>query len=121
LLAEPDTISAVSMLERIEPQRIARLVERFDEPVCAAESEARAAGATVTRLLTNQIVQGPSIDRAAARVLGKLYDGLIVPPCLAAQGSAIAAISGLSVVFCEVQGPRDTLADALSGSAEHQH
>jgi len=110
------------MPDLIEPQRIARLVERFDEPACAAESQARAAGAMVTRLLTNEIVQGSRVDRAAARVLGRLYDGLIVPPCLAAQGSTIASISGLSVVFCQAQGPRDTsVHEALIDSAEHQH
>jgi hypothetical protein len=81
----------------------ARVVLRRDVPLCPLEADLHAGGATVTRLLANDLVPDPSLREETYRLLGKLYDGLIVPRDARFTASDVAMRSGVAV-FVDDQG-----------------
>ncbi|WP_157275718.1 hypothetical protein [Pelomonas sp. Root1444] len=56
-------------------------------------------GAHVTRLLASELLPGPSLDAPTFQLLGRLYDGLIVPHVGTLDAAQIAAAAGVPVVF----------------------
>lgn len=77
----------------------ARVVTQSDVPLCTVEAELRERGAHVTRLLADQLLPGPSLAGPTFELLGKLYDGLIVPRAEGYSIPDIAVVSGVPVVF----------------------
>lgn len=67
--------------------------------MCAAEKQLQACGAHITRLLESDLLAGPSLNDATLRLLGKLYDGIIVPHVDAVRSHDIATAAGLPVVY----------------------
>ena len=77
----------------------ARVVTRRNVPLCTVEAELQQRGAHVTRLLAAELLPGPSLDSPTFSLLGKLYDGLIVPHADGYSVPDIAAASGVPVIF----------------------
>ena len=77
----------------------ARVVTHRDAPLCMVEAELQDRGAHVTRLLASELLPGPSLDAPTFQLLGRLYDGLIVPHVGTLDAAQIAAAAGVPVVF----------------------
>jgi hypothetical protein len=77
----------------------ARVVLQADEPLCTAEAELQRRGARVTRLLADELLAGKAVDGPAFRLLGKLYDGLIVPHSPVLDSHDIEVVAGVPVVY----------------------
>lgn len=77
----------------------ARLVTEPDVPLCMVEAELHKRGAHVTRLLAANLLPGLDIDASTFRLLGMLYDGLIVPHADNVSASAISMAAGVPVVL----------------------
>lgn len=77
----------------------ARVVIQRNVPPCAVEAKLQARGAQVTRLLAAELLPQPSLDRPTFRLLGRLYDGLIVPHADSFDPATIADVAGVPVVF----------------------
>jgi hypothetical protein len=72
--------------------------------LCGLEAELTRQGAHVTRLLAGDLLPGTSLDEPTFRVLGKLYDALIVPHADGVDLSAISAASGVPVLSDDRDG-----------------
>jgi hypothetical protein len=79
---------------------VARIVSAAEAPLCGFEARLLRRGATVTRLPARNLLAGPKVDESAARFLGRLYDGLIVPSAMEGQLADITSAAGVPVV-CE--------------------
>lgn len=77
----------------------ARVVTERSVQLCTVEAELQARGAQVTRLLASELLAGPSLNAPTLHMLGKLYDGLIVPHADNFRGDDIAAAAGVPVVY----------------------
>jgi hypothetical protein len=77
----------------------ARVVMQRDAPRCTIEAQLQERGAQVTRLLACELLPQPSLAVPTFRVLGKLYDGLIVPHADSFDAGDIAVVAGVPVVF----------------------
>ena len=77
----------------------ARVVMQRDDPVCSAEAQLQDRGARVTRLLAADLLTRPTLDGTTARLLGRLYEGLIVPDGHGLEAPDIAVAAGVPVVF----------------------
>lgn len=75
------------------------MVEQADVPLCMVEVELQRCGAHVTRLLAAEFLAGPVADGATFWLLGRLYDGLIVPHAASFDVHDIAQAAGVPVVF----------------------
>ena len=73
--------------------------------MCTVEVELQDRGAHVTRLLASELLPGPSLDAPTFRLLGQLYDGLIVPHVGTIDAAEIAAAAGVPVVFDDQDPP----------------
>ena len=65
----------------------------------AAEAELQRRGAQVTRLLVAMVFPDAALDSPTFRVLGQLYDALIVPRVDSIDAADIALAAGVPVVF----------------------
>jgi hypothetical protein len=77
----------------------ARVVMQRDAPLCPAEARLQERGDCVTRLLAAEVLPDPMLDSPTLRLLGKLYDGLIVPHESYFDAAAITAATGVPAVF----------------------
>jgi hypothetical protein len=79
--------------------RFARVVVQADEPLCTIEAELQRRGAQVTRLRADGLLAGKAVDRPTIRLLGRLYDGLIVPHSSGLDTQDIEVVAGVPVVY----------------------
>lgn len=82
----------------------ARVVTQRNVPLCPVEAELQKRGAHVTRLLAIELLPGPSPDGRTFRLLGRLYDGLIVPHADNFNAPAMAIAAEVPVVFDDQDG-----------------
>jgi hypothetical protein len=79
--------------------RFARVVVQADEPLCTIEKELQRRGAQVTRLRADGLFACKAVDRPTIRLLGRLYDGLIVPHSSCLDTHDIEVVAGVPVVY----------------------
>jgi len=77
---------------------VARLVHAKDVAPCETEQGLLQRGFSVTRLRAQEVCVGPALDVRAVRLLGQMYDAIIVPDSLAARANEIEVTAGVPVV-----------------------
>lgn len=78
------------------PGHVARIVRTRSEPTCPVEDELQRCGARVTRLIAGDLRIG--FDDRPLRLLGRLYEGLIVPDSVDYPLAVLADATGVRVV-----------------------
>jgi hypothetical protein len=89
---------AQSPSSAVRGRLFARVVLQWEAPLCPMEAELQQRGAHVTRLLAAELLPQPAIDQPTFRLLGRLYDGLIVPRTESFRVDDIVAAAGVPVV-----------------------
>jgi hypothetical protein len=77
---------------------VARLVDSKDAPRCETELDLLERGFCVTRLRTRDLYVGAGLDDKTVRMLGQLYDAIIVPESLVPRARDIEVAAGVPVV-----------------------
>src|SRR5512138_3757482 len=96
---------------------VARLVDSKDAPPCETELDLLQRGFSVTRLRTRDLCAGSRLDDKTVRLLGQMYDAIIVPEALHSLASDIEATAGVPVVSeHEVATPADQHLDRSRAS-----
>jgi hypothetical protein len=77
---------------------VARLVDSKDAAPCETELDLLSRGIPVTRLRSQDVCAGTVLDDKTVRLLGQLYDAIIVPASLEPKALDIELAAGVPVV-----------------------
>jgi len=94
---QPPIASAEGNVALLNGGTLACIVEDLSQPPCPAEMVAMGGGARIVRLNAANLLEKLH-DRSTLGLLGKLYDGVIVPDSWSANAAQLAQGTGIPIV-----------------------